>query len=164
MVPYAAGARARPRHRAPRGAGPAHASREARAPAEHFSNVDALRDRILALTGAAGESDDLDWKTITQGEVRALGPNQCEHHRGTRALRRAAVEISIPARAGAGVGARVPRGLCDAQRHRRGLAGTEDRRSQLLLRRAPHPFEGAYARRRREPPNRHGPPQNRMGG
>lgn len=41
-------------------------------PAGHFLNVDALRERILALTGA-GESDDLDWKTITQADLRALG-------------------------------------------------------------------------------------------
>jgi SAM-dependent methyltransferase len=42
-------------------------------PLEHFGRVDALRDRILALTGDAGESDDFDWKTITQRELRALG-------------------------------------------------------------------------------------------
>ena len=38
----------------------------------HFAQVDALRDRILALTGI-GESDDLDWSVINQAELRALG-------------------------------------------------------------------------------------------
>ena len=42
-------------------------------PAGHFARVDELRDRILGLSGAAGESDDLDWKTISQRELRLLG-------------------------------------------------------------------------------------------
>lgn len=37
-----------------------------------FSRVDALRDRMLDVTGV-GESEDFDWKTITQGDLRALG-------------------------------------------------------------------------------------------
>ncbi len=41
--------------------------------AEHFEGVDRLRDRLLALTGEAGESDDLDWSVVRQGDLLALG-------------------------------------------------------------------------------------------
>jgi hypothetical protein len=41
--------------------------------AEHYEGVDRLRDRLLALTGEAGESDDLDWSVVRQGDLLALG-------------------------------------------------------------------------------------------
>ncbi len=40
--------------------------------AQLFKAVDAVRDRILDLTGA-GESSDLDWSTVRQAELLALG-------------------------------------------------------------------------------------------
>jgi hypothetical protein len=40
---------------------------------EHFEGVDRLRDRLLALTGEAGESDDLDWSVVRQGDLLGLG-------------------------------------------------------------------------------------------
>lgn len=40
---------------------------------DHFAKVDALRERILSLGGSAGESDDLDHKTISQRALRDLG-------------------------------------------------------------------------------------------
>lgn len=39
---------------------------------DHFTRVDALRDRLLSVSGV-GESDDLDWKTIGQDQLRQLG-------------------------------------------------------------------------------------------
>ncbi len=35
--------------------------------------VDKLRDRLLALAGQEGESDDYDWSIISQSDLRALG-------------------------------------------------------------------------------------------
>lgn len=40
---------------------------------DHLARVDALRNRILALEGLAGESDDLDWSVLRQDELRRLG-------------------------------------------------------------------------------------------
>lgn len=40
---------------------------------DHFERVDRLRDRIFGLTEEVGESDELDWRTIRQGDLRALG-------------------------------------------------------------------------------------------
>ncbi len=42
-------------------------------PLAHFDRVDALRDRILDLTGEAGESEELDWRTINQKDLYVLG-------------------------------------------------------------------------------------------
>lgn len=39
----------------------------------NFTSIDALRDRILNLEGTAGESEDLDWSSISQGELLQLG-------------------------------------------------------------------------------------------
>lgn len=39
---------------------------------DHLARVDRLRDRLLGLQGA-GESEDLDWATISQGDLLALG-------------------------------------------------------------------------------------------
>lgn len=41
-------------------------------PIEHLQAVDALRDRILALSGS-GEGSDMDWSAVSQAELRALG-------------------------------------------------------------------------------------------
>ena len=40
---------------------------------DHFSRVDALRDRFLSLPKGHGESDDFDWSVIEQRELRRLG-------------------------------------------------------------------------------------------
>ena len=40
---------------------------------ERLRMVDTLRDRILALSGVAGESEDFDWSIIKQSSLRALG-------------------------------------------------------------------------------------------
>ena len=45
----------------------------AAAPVDHFAKVDALRDRLRSVVGSAGESDELDHKTIAQRELRMLG-------------------------------------------------------------------------------------------
>lgn len=42
-------------------------------PLDHFGRVDGLRNRILGLHDEVGESDELDWRTIRQGDLRALG-------------------------------------------------------------------------------------------
>jgi hypothetical protein len=42
-------------------------------PLEHFAKVDGLRDWILDLEGEAGESEELDWRTIYQRDLHALG-------------------------------------------------------------------------------------------
>ena len=41
--------------------------------ADHFRAVDSLRDRILSLSGEAGEGEDMDWSVVSQGELLALG-------------------------------------------------------------------------------------------
>ena len=38
-----------------------------------FRAVDRLRDRILSLSGEAGEGQDMDWSVVSQGELFALG-------------------------------------------------------------------------------------------
>ena len=40
---------------------------------ERIVKVNELRDRILALSGIAGESEDFDWSIIKQSSLRALG-------------------------------------------------------------------------------------------
>lgn len=52
----------------PSGDGTAGASEE-----DHFRAVDRLRDRILSLSGEAGESEDMDWSVVSQGELFDLG-------------------------------------------------------------------------------------------
>lgn len=44
--------------------------------AAHIGHVDALRDRFLALTGMAEESDDFDWSVIDQDSLRERGMTQ----------------------------------------------------------------------------------------
>lgn len=41
-------------------------------PLDHIARVDALRDRMLSV-GGVGETDDFDWKTIVQADLRQLG-------------------------------------------------------------------------------------------
>lgn len=40
---------------------------------EHLRRVDALRDRLLTLPGSVGESDEFDWTTISQRDLRLAG-------------------------------------------------------------------------------------------
>jgi len=40
---------------------------------ERLRNVDELRDRIMSLSGIAGESGDFDWSLVTQSSLQVLG-------------------------------------------------------------------------------------------
>ena len=46
---------------------------------EHFERVDALRDRILALSEGDGESDELDWSIVRQCNLKDLGTEEGEY-------------------------------------------------------------------------------------
>jgi hypothetical protein len=41
--------------------------------ADHIAHVDTCRDRLLALAGAAEETDELDWSVVPQADLIALG-------------------------------------------------------------------------------------------
>jgi AcrR family transcriptional regulator len=49
--------------------------------ADHFTQVDALRDRIMSLEGD-GESDELDWTVVNQAELLRLGQTVRRSPRG----------------------------------------------------------------------------------
>lgn len=50
---------------------------------EHFTRVDALRERILTLDGIAGEGEDLDWSVVPQADLEALGTDSKGRYTGS---------------------------------------------------------------------------------